>query len=88
MKKRFEDLKEYLTDPDMMGVYWLVVIVTIFGFLIYWESSQRTPESQAENDLHLKCISKSSGSQPECWDEADWAAFCENTNICKNATVK
>ena len=88
MKKQFEDLKKYLTDPDTMGLYWLVVIVTIFVFLIYWESRQSTPKSEAQNQHALKCLSKSSGSQPACWDEEDWAAFCENTNICKNATEK
>ena len=29
-----------------------------------------------------KCISRSSGSQPECWDEKDWEAFCERV-ACK-----
>ena len=30
-----------------------------------------------------KCISRSSGSKPECWDEKDWEAFCERV-ACKN----
>ena len=29
-----------------------------------------------------KCMSRSSGSQPECWDEKDWEAFCERV-ACK-----
>jgi len=88
MKKQFEDLKKYLTDPDTIAVYILLVIVAAFLFLIKWESSQHTPESEAQHQLALKCMSKSSGSQPVCWDQEDWAAFCEHTNICKNATVK
>ena len=87
MKKILENIKGHLSDLDM-GVYWLIVIITVFCFLIYWDSKQSTPESIAQNQHNLKCISKTSGSQPECWDQADWAAFCENTNICKNATVK
>ena len=30
-----------------------------------------------------KCMSKRSGSQPECWNEEDWEAFCERV-ACKN----
>jgi len=29
-----------------------------------------------------KCMSRSSGSQPECWDEKDWEVFCERV-ACK-----
>jgi hypothetical protein len=88
MKKQFEDLKKYLTDPDMMGVYWLMAIVTCGISLIVWDGNRQTPEMKEQQSLALKCMSKSSGSKPQCWSEADWAAFCENTNICKNATVK
>ena len=51
--------------------------------------TEATPEEIADmisakehNRLRTKCISKSSGSQPECWDEDDWKAFCERV-ACK-----
>jgi len=78
-------MRQFLKDPDNMGFVWLAVIVTVFGFLIYWEAGQQTPEKQEESRLNLKCISKTSGSQPECWDSHDWKAFCDNTGICKEA---
>jgi|DEB0MinimDraft_3_1074331.scaffolds.fasta_scaffold03117_7 hypothetical protein len=76
-------MRQFLKDPDNMGFVWLAVIVTVFAFLIYWEAGQNTPERQAESDLRLKCISKASGSQPECWDEKDWQVFCQKTGICR-----
>jgi len=78
-------MRQFLKDPDNMGFVWMAVIVTVFGFLIYWEAGQQTPEKQEESRLNLKCISKTSGSQPECWDSHDWKAFCDNTGICKEA---
>ena len=51
--------------------------------------TEATPEdieamkaSREHRRLHTKCISKSNGSQPECWDEKDWEAFCERV-ACK-----
>ena len=51
--------------------------------------TKATPEDIAamkavseHNRLRTKCMSKSSGSQPECWDEEDWEAFCERV-ACK-----
>lgn len=76
-------MRQFLKDPDNMGFVGLAAIIIFFTALIYWDASQQTPERQEATDLDLKCISKSSGSQPECWDEADWKAFCNNTGICK-----
>ena len=51
--------------------------------------TEATPEDIAamkavseHNRLRTKCMSKSSGSQPECWDEEDWESFCERV-ACK-----
>jgi hypothetical protein len=88
MKQYFEGLKKYLLAPEMLGIYYVGTIAICGMALIVWDSSRQTPEMKEQNAHGLKCMSKSSGSQPQCWDQADWAAFCENTNICKNATVK
>ena len=45
--------------------------------------TEKTPEQKEASRIQLKCMSKSSGSQPECWDEDDWKAFCERV-ACKN----
>lgn len=39
-------------------------------------------QSEEEHDKQMKCISKRSGSQPECWDEKDWEIFCQRV-LCK-----
>ena len=41
-----------------------------------------SPAEKEASRIQLKCMSKSSGSQPECWDEDDWKAFCERVS-CK-----
>jgi hypothetical protein len=45
--------------------------------------TEPTAEALEQRRKHSKCISRSSGSQPECWDEEDWKAFCERV-ACKN----
>ena len=41
-----------------------------------------TVEQKEESRKHTKCVSRSSGSQPECWDEKDWEIFCQKVS-CK-----
>ena len=44
--------------------------------------SEPTDEQLEFKRKHSKCVSRASGSQPECWDEEDWKAFCERV-ACK-----
>ena len=53
----------------------------IILFLIACLSEPTAEEIEARHK-QSKCISRSSGSQPECWDEEDWRAFCERVT-CK-----
>ena len=39
-------------------------------------------EQKELSRIQSKCMSKRSGSQPECWDEDDWKAYCERV-ACK-----
>lgn len=56
----------------------VIVLGTIFLFNLSFDS-----QKEDERNLAQKCVSKASGSQPQCWDEEDWQSFCHNTNICK-----
>ena len=47
--------------------------------LICCSTTEKTPE---EYNKQMKCISKKSGSQPECWDEKDWEIICSRVE-CK-----
>ena len=53
----------------------------IILFLIACLSEPTVEEIEARHK-NSKCISRSSGSQPECWDEKDWEAFCARVE-CK-----
>ena len=44
--------------------------------------SDPTAEQIEQRSRETKCISRSSGSQPECWDEKDWEEFCARVE-CK-----
>jgi len=44
--------------------------------------SEPTAEQKEAHRKQTKCVSRASGSQPECWDEYDWSAFCARVE-CK-----
>ena len=56
----------------------VIVLGVIFLFKLSFDNQQSD-----ERNLAQKCASKASGSQPQCWDEEDWKAFCYNTNTCE-----
>ena len=56
---------------------WFILLI-VFGCETESEKTIRVEQSRKR----LKCVSKSSGSQPECWDEKDWRAFCARVR-CK-----
>jgi hypothetical protein len=45
-------------------------------------TSSYTQEELVEKLYQVKCSSKRSGSQPECWDVKDWEIFCQRI-VCK-----
>ena len=55
----------------------VIVLGVIFLFNLSFDS-----QKEVERNLAQKCVSKASGSQPQCWDEEDWKVVCHNTNIC------
>ena len=61
----------YQLNGDKMIILFLIACLT-----------EKTPEQKEASRIQLKCMSKSSGSQPECWDEDDWKAYCERV-ACK-----
>ena len=44
--------------------------------------SEPTAEQIEQRSKASKCTSRSSGSQPECWDKKDWELFCARVE-CK-----
>lgn len=67
----------YLPDYQIAIAAAVILLGMVFLFSIASEH-----QDTGDKRLARKCVSKSSGSQPECWDEEDWKAFCFNTNIC------
>jgi hypothetical protein len=56
----------------------LFIVMMMFGCETEQEKNTRLEDSRYRH----KCVSKSSGSQPECWDEKDWEKFCQKVR-CK-----
>jgi len=70
----------YHFDILFSGLLFLVVAT-----LAYACYTPLTEEQQTSQDEYYDngCYSKKSGSSPRCWNAADWKAYCENTNVCK-----
>jgi len=57
-------------------------MLTILFIILACTTTEKSPAEIHEKRLWQKCVSKASGSQPECWDERDWEIFCSKVE-CK-----
>mgnify|MGYP003644778895 CR=1 FL=1 len=68
-------------NPEMT-ISFVLFILCAFGFAACYESPTPEQEEQIQYKMINHCASRSSGSSPRCWSDADWDAYCSRVN-CK-----